>query len=67
QRRKLEVILRYLAKNFEPGVSYSEKQVNQSLARFHEDTATLRRELVGYGLMKREAGGKNYRVEAIQE
>jgi hypothetical protein len=27
------------------------------LARFHEDTATLRRELVGYGLMGREGGG----------
>ncbi len=57
QRRKLEVVLRHVVKTFEPGVKYSEKQVNQKLARFHEDTATLRRELVGYGLMKREAGG----------
>jgi hypothetical protein len=30
------------------------------LARFHEDTATLRRELVGSGLMKREGGGAAY-------
>src|SRR5512136_1943408 len=28
QRRKLEVVLRYLVKTFEPGVKYSEKQVN---------------------------------------
>ena len=63
QRRKLEVVLRHVVKNFEPGVRYGEKQVNQILARFHEDTATLRRELVGYGLMKREGGGGDYWVE----
>ena len=61
QRRKLEVVLRYVVKAFQPGVNYPEKQVNETLARFHRDTATLRRELVGYGLMKR-AGG-DYWVE----
>jgi predicted transcriptional regulator len=66
QRRKLEAVLRYLVKNFAPGVKYSEKQVNQTLARFHEDTATLRRELVGSGLMKRETGGGDYWVEEFQ-
>jgi hypothetical protein len=65
QRKKLEVVLRYVVKIFQPGVTYNEKQVNLTLARFHEDTATLRRELVGYGFMKREAGGYNYRVEQI--
>jgi biotin operon repressor len=66
QRRKLEVVLRHVVKSFEPGVKYSEKQVNQALARLHEDTATLRRELVGYGFMKRDAGGGDYRVEEVQ-
>ena len=66
QRRKLEVVLRHAARIFEPGIKYSEKQVNRKLAGFHEDTATLRRELVGYGLMKREAGGKFYWVEEDQ-
>jgi predicted transcriptional regulator len=60
QRKKLEAILRYIVKAFEPGVQYSEKQVNEVLSRFHEDTATLRRELVGYGLMGREGGGGEY-------
>jgi biotin operon repressor len=67
QRRKLEVVLRHVVKAFEPGVKFSEKQVNQTLARFHEDTATLRRELVGYGLMEREPGGGGYWVEGIQK
>ncbi len=60
QRKKMEVILRYVVKAFEPGTRYSEKQVNEMLAHFHKDTATLRRELVGYGLMQREGGGGQY-------
>jgi hypothetical protein len=60
QRKKLEAILRYVVKVFEPGKRYSEKQVNEKLAKYHEDTASLRRELVGYGLMKREGGGGEY-------
>jgi hypothetical protein len=60
QRKKLEAILRYVVKAFEPGKRYSEKQVNENLAKYHEDTASLRRELVGYGLMKREGGGGDY-------
>jgi predicted transcriptional regulator len=60
QRKKLEAILRYVVQAFEAGKRYSEKQVNEILAGYHEDTATLRRELVGYGLMKREGGGGEY-------
>ena len=63
QRKKLEIILRYVVKAFRPDVKYAEKQVNETLARFHPDTATLRRELVGYGLMKRAGGGGEYWVE----
>jgi predicted transcriptional regulator len=65
QRKKLEAILRYVVKAFDMGKRYSEKQVNETLARYHADTATLRRELVGFGLMQREGGGGEYwRVES---
>lgn len=60
QRKKLEAVLRYVVKAFEPGARYSEKQVNEVLVRFNDDTATLRRELVGYKLMEREGGGGEY-------
>jgi DNA-binding HxlR family transcriptional regulator len=60
QRKKLEAVLRHVVQAFEPDKRYSEKQVNHVLARFHEDTASLRRELVGYGLMQREADGSSY-------
>jgi len=60
QRMKLEAILRYVVKAFEVEKRYSEKQVNEILARYYADTATLRRELVGFGLMQREGGGGEY-------
>jgi biotin operon repressor len=60
QRKKLEAVLRYLVKSFEPGIRYPEKEVNDILARFHVDTATLRRELVGSKLLAREGGGGEY-------
>jgi biotin operon repressor len=64
QRKKLEIILRHIVRKFEPGVHYSEKQVNEMLKSFHADTASLRRELVGYHLMERQGGGGDYwRVE----
>jgi predicted transcriptional regulator len=60
QQKKLEVILRHVVQAFEPGVRYSEKQVNQTLERFNEDTAGLRRNLVDFGLMERQGGGGEY-------
>jgi len=56
QRKKREVVLRHILKAFETEVRYSEKQVNDILVRFHEDTATLRRELIMYKLMGRAEG-----------
>jgi biotin operon repressor len=60
QRKKLESILRYVVKAFEPGKKYSEKQVNEILAQYHADTASLRRELVGVKMMARAGGGGDY-------
>lgn len=60
QRKKLEAVLRHVVKAFEINKRYSEKKVNEILRQCHEDTASLRRELVGYGLMKREGGGGDY-------
>lgn len=60
QRKKLEAVLRYIAQAFEPGVRYSEVQVNDILKQYHKDSATLRRELVGYRLLERTGGGGEY-------
>ena len=60
QQKKLEAVLRHVVKSFNVGKRYSEKRVNEILSQYHEDTATLRRELIGYGLMEREGGGGEY-------
>lgn len=60
QLKKEQAILRYIVRVFEPDRRYSEKQVNEILSRFSEDTARLRRNLVGFGLMEREGGGGDY-------
>ena len=65
QEKKFQVILRHVVKSFEPGQRYTEKQVNEILARFHKDTASLRRGLIEYHLMARQTGGGEYwRTEA---
>lgn len=62
QRKKLLAILRHIVTDFRLGSRYGEKRVNELLSRHHDDTATLRRELVGAGLLQREAG-KYWRTE----
>jgi predicted transcriptional regulator len=62
QRKKREVILRHILKEFQPGVHYTEKEVNEILVRFHDDSATLRREMISYKMMKR-AEGEYWRID----
>jgi len=61
QRKKREVVLRHILNDFQPKVRYTEKQVNDILARFHDDTATLRREMIAYKMMGR-AEGEYWRI-----
>ena len=57
QERKREVILRFLLDRCFPDKrAYPEKEVNQRLALYHPDVASLRRYLVDTGLMTRAAG-----------
>lgn len=56
QRKKLLVVLRWLAEQFEPEQRYTEKEVNAIITQYHDDYATLRRELIGHGFMQREKG-----------
>jgi hypothetical protein len=55
-RRKRQIVLSWLASAFEEGRRYREAEVNEILQRRHWDSATLRRELVGYGMLGREGG-----------
>jgi len=59
-RKKRDVILTWLINKFEIGVQYTEKEVNQIIARHHPDYATLRREFIINRLMDREGDGGVY-------
>ncbi|MEH1967040.1 MULTISPECIES: DUF2087 domain-containing protein [unclassified Nostoc] len=55
-RKKRLVILKWLVNQFDIGVNYPERLVNDILKRYHLDCATLRRELIACQLMQRENG-----------
>ncbi len=54
------IVLEYVLAAFEPGVTYTEKEVNSILRRFHKDTAGLRRDLVDAKMLSRERDGSKY-------
>jgi hypothetical protein len=57
QEKKRLVVLAYLRERcFAEDRDYPEKEVNQRLAIFHPDVASLRRYLIETGLMTRSAG-----------
>ena len=56
QYTKRRVVLQHLARVFEVGVRYPEREVNALLGVWHPDVAALRRYLVDEGLLTREAG-----------
>lgn len=56
QLKKRQIILAKLVEEFEPGRDYPEREVNQILVEFHDDVASLRRELVGLRFMERKHG-----------
>jgi predicted transcriptional regulator len=59
-RRKLDVILRYLVEQFDFDRQYTEKEVNEILGAFNEDISGLRRDLISVGFLDRERDGSAY-------
>ncbi len=56
QYKKRRYVMEELARSFEWGRLYDEKEVNAILKTFHDDVASLRRELIDQRIMMREAG-----------
>jgi hypothetical protein len=54
QRKKREIVLAEIARSFEKGRDYDEKEVNEIIHLFHEDHCTIRREMIACGIMERE-------------
>ncbi|MBI4731046.1 MAG: DUF2087 domain-containing protein [Chloroflexi bacterium] len=57
---RFRIVLEYILAAFEPGVTYTEKEVNSILRRFNEDVSGLRRDLVDEKMLSRERDGSRY-------
>ncbi|MBW8348748.1 metalloregulator ArsR/SmtB family transcription factor [Bacillus sp. IITD106] len=64
QRKKKLVVLEHMVKGLEFGRIYPEKEINEYLKQFHEDYATLRRELIMCQFMYRE--NNQYELNPIE-
>lgn len=53
QRKKERIVLEEIAKAFEPGKEYSEREVNIIIADYHDDFCTIRRDMISEGLLER--------------
>jgi DNA-binding transcriptional ArsR family regulator len=60
QDKKMKVVLEHVAKAFEPGAHYTEKEVNGILMGYYQDIAFLRRYLVDNGYLGRSQDGRDY-------
>ena len=57
QRKKERIVLEVIAQAFESDRLYSEREVNIIIADFHDDFCTIRRDMVGEGLLARDKEG----------
>jgi len=51
--QKKIAVLRHIVAELSPDTKYPEKQLNEIIARFHPDTAALRRHMIEYGILER--------------
>ena len=56
QRKKRNVILREIAKDFEVDKEYTEKEVNLKIANYHDDFCFIRREFIMEKMFTRDNG-----------
>ncbi len=54
QRKKREIVLAEIVKEFDFDRAYSEKEVNEIILQYHDDFCTIRREMIAFGMMTRD-------------
>ncbi|MGN0484261.1 MAG: metalloregulator ArsR/SmtB family transcription factor [Lachnospiraceae bacterium] len=54
QRKKERIVLEEIAKSFEKGKTYTEREVNLIIADYHDDFCTLRRDMISEHILERE-------------
>lgn len=54
QRKKERIVLEEIAKSFEKGRDYTEREINIIIADFNDDFCTIRRDMISEGIITRE-------------
>lgn len=60
QNTKKRLLYAFLAEQFVANATYTEREVNAILQRFHPDSSTLRRDLIDFKFLARHADGSAY-------
>ena len=47
-------VLTHIAQELSPTTKYSEKELNLIIAKYHDDTAAIRRHMIEYGILERD-------------
>ena len=54
QRKKERIVLEEIAKSFEKGREYTEREINIIIADFNDDFCTIKRDMISEGIITRE-------------
>jgi hypothetical protein len=47
-------VLHHIARELSPDTKYPEKELNLIIAKYHDDTAAIRRHMIEYGILERD-------------
>ena len=53
KNNKKVAVLQEIAKDFETGVMYPEKTLNEIISKYHSDTAAIRRHMIEFNILQR--------------
>ena len=69
QHKKREIVLQYMLEQMPPKDYYTEAEINAHIEKYHPDYCTIRREMLGFGLLQRshETGEERYRTVSAME
>jgi hypothetical protein len=48
-------VLHHIARELSPEIKYPEKELNLIIAKYHDDTAAIRRYMIEYGILARDS------------
>ena len=52
--KKIAVLL-HIARDLSPTTKYPEKELNAIIAKYHDDTAAIRRHMIEYGILEKDS------------